>query len=557
MSQLNPPFDFDSVDSAIEYLDINKDFDKTFIQILKYLKNYQNIKTILVEENYIDKDFSNELSNLYSKTFRYRHGLCQRIHFFKKRLKDLNELTNKLSKNQLDDEYVGFIVKRPISVGKVGRTILAPKKLPNFYYLCIMDREVHLLGRTLKVKGVPFIEQDSMVITCAQATIWMAAKYMHYAFSHARTLPYEITDKATSSFSYLGRSIPSNGLTANQMVHGLNSMGFFPVFQYKPNESDYYHKDEEIFEKEDALWKPVEYIYPYIESEVPVLIAFKNHVCVTVGHKIIEKEENPEIDLALNDLKETEKEIRKNLGDNEYRHPAIISTSIFVDAFIIHDDQQGIYKLLPIDDPYFKKLEGQYEDFIPSAIVDDKYKRYRPYTTVDDIESVILPLPDKIYFLAEDAYNLATNLIKENQKSIHTASTKGNPFAKELLSSLLIESENPVVLRTFFIKSRKYKEKVVESDINDNVKSKYLSMNMPKYIWIVEVSIYNIYLRSNLIVGEIIFDSTSNKYDYENCYLSVHLPGFLIENTLTKRKVHEIPIEGAYKVVHRDNALNC
>ena len=85
------------------------------------------------------------------------------------------------------------------------------------------------MGTALKIKGVPFIQQDGMVMVCAQASMWIAAKYMHYAYALPRYLPYEITERATKPFIQSGRPIPSTGLAIEQIMSGDERHGLFPA----------------------------------------------------------------------------------------------------------------------------------------------------------------------------------------------------------------------------------------------------------------------------------------------------------------------------------------
>lgn len=223
MARISDPI---PIDSAIDFFCLNDLVDISFIEVINYLKKYHDAKSLVVEYNYIDRDFSNEFSTLYSKTFTANEKYCERIHFFKEDFRDSDDFQSKYNNDKFT--YLGFLIKRPIDVGKVGRTIILPMgRDNNCYYLCLINRDVHLLGKTIITKGFPFIEQDSMVITCAQAAMWMVAKYMHFEHCLPRYLPFDITEKATNAFGHAGRRLPSRGLTIDQMNVGLNNMGYF------------------------------------------------------------------------------------------------------------------------------------------------------------------------------------------------------------------------------------------------------------------------------------------------------------------------------------------
>ena len=522
----------DSVKTAEKFFELHSDItDKAFRQILNYMVKHQKAKSIIIEDNYIDKDYTNELSNLYSKTFRSRQGYCRRLHFFVDDFDDILSFKTAFSNNNFN--YLGFIVLRPLIIGKIGRSILLPANLSNFYYLCLIKRSVHLLGKTIHAYGVPFIEQDSMVITCAQAGLWITGKYMHYTHSHPRQLPFDITNIAHSSLSYSNRAIPSSGLTLDQIMSALNKMQYLPVMYVKSAADDGVSMD-------GLRWDPIETIYHYIESEIPVLISFSNHLCVIIGHKMVEKLTEINIDVHIEKILQRVDEINsfQNVG---YIPSSILSNTIFVDAFILHDDQAGIYRLLPTSDFAREKLSKDFNE-----LLHDKY------LTIDDIDAIIIPLPDKIYLLGEDVFAFGMTffairktdgpdeeidgvMIEENlpidflrEKVIRDPEKL---YSKKLYTAANPSAKDPIMFRIYFVKSVEFKRSInAIKDIDSHVRYQYISMDMPRFIWVLEISTYDIYSHTGGIIGEILFDSTANKYDVMGAFLSVHLPGIFYQN---------------------------
>lgn len=529
---------FDSIENMIKEFSL-KETDQSFIQILDYLKTQHEAGGIVIENNYIDKDYTNEFSNFYSKTFRLRKGYCQRLHFFKESFDNHKDFAEKLSSKNVT--YLGFLVKRPLEIGKVGRTIILPKKLDQFFYLCLIKRNVHLLGETMEIKGVPFIEQDAMVMTCAQVSMWIVAKYMHYAHALPRYLPFDITEKATSSFIQLGRSIPSSGLTFEQMMSALSKMGYFPLIYSKPRESDYY-KDEKRYEKELSLWEPTETIYQYIESEIPVMVNCDDHVVTIIGHKV--SKDNGAV-----------------FFDGE--KPYITSSSILIDAFIIHDDQAGIYKLLPCNNDCFDLLKTEVgcANLLPKETINDKgEKEFRYKNVLGSVDQIIVPLPDKIYLLGDHVFEISKKLFNREKSFINLIdiltdqSESGNKYARELLRSLFITPENPTLFRIYFIKSSEFKKRITQNTtIDKTIKDNYVSLEMPRFVWITEISNYSIFSKTKCILGEILFDSTANQFDVIGSILSVHMPGYFYKNESGFKPLTGVPIEEPYDILVRYN----
>lgn len=365
---------------------------------------------------------------------------------------------------------------------------------------------------------------------------------MHYAHSLPRHLPFDITENATAAFSYTGRSIPSSGLTLEQMILALNNMGYFPIYYKKPHRGDY-EKDKE-YELDRLLWQPLDTIYPYIESQIPVIIGLRNHARTVVGYKMYDNLSDITSENILNEVNRQKRRLTglfpKNLS------PAIIPSSIFSDGLIIHDDQEGIYRLMPYDKKVRDILKRNYSELFPKNNIE-----------VDSsIFSIIIPLPDKIYLSADDVFYTAVALyIDSLLLFLIKQADKGNENAKALVKSSFNDND-PLVFRIYFIKGVDFKSRVKSNlNINDKVRDYYISMDMSRFIWVVEISNYSVYGKTRNIFGEIIFDSTANKYDFKGSFLSIHLPGFFYQNERVSgsRVIDEdIPMEQPYKILNHN-----
>jgi len=312
-------------------------------------------------------------------------------------------------------------------------------------------------------------------------------------------------------------------------------MGYFPILYTRPSPVEYENgKEDPQYKKDKRVWTPTEIIYQYIESEIPVILAFDNHVVIVVGHKIYDrtKDIKSRLEGAVDGMRREEAIIRKRQRD--YRHPSVTSTSLLVDAFIIQDDQGGVYRLLPTDKDSFELLQTDYGDLLPIEKQDEHGERYRSYETIEkSVGGIIIPLPDKIYLLAEDVYGLTKKLFSSEAKNrsliprIIEQGASGNRYAKNLLASLVVDREDPVVLRIYCTKSSDFKSRVnAITGIDSMVRQTYLDISMPRFIWVAEISTFSVYAEHHRIVGEILFDSTANKFDINGCVLSTHLPGF-------------------------------
>ena len=79
-----------------------------------------NVKTIILEENYISRDFLEDYSTYYVRSFKDYKKTCVRLHFFNIRItesdftKILEGNSTSLTVNNIQDSYVGNMVLKPL-----------------------------------------------------------------------------------------------------------------------------------------------------------------------------------------------------------------------------------------------------------------------------------------------------------------------------------------------------------------------------------------------------------------------------------------------------------
>lgn len=185
--------------------------------------------SVLVEDDYLDRDFSEAYSAYYSTTFRRHSKLCTRLLFFADDISFVNTTTDaeELS-NQLEaSSFLGQVVLRPISQAPVSHALLAAPPAPANHegYLLVRSKHTsHVWGAELSVEGVPMTQQDSRVGACAQATIWVAARHFHHRHRGPWLSTVSITRAALAqSEAHTNLMLPagSESLTVNNMVAAL------------------------------------------------------------------------------------------------------------------------------------------------------------------------------------------------------------------------------------------------------------------------------------------------------------------------------------------------
>lgn len=117
-----------------------------------------------------------------------------------------------------------------------------------------------------------------MVAVCAHADLLMVSKYMYKKFNFNNYTLKDIVNNDTTSFNLLGRRIPSEWLTINQMIDLLKRNNYNPIAPLFTNG---------VYGKIDII----EYLDSFIESALPVIVAFAGHVMVVIGHVHNDKNE--------------------------------------------------------------------------------------------------------------------------------------------------------------------------------------------------------------------------------------------------------------------------
>jgi hypothetical protein len=230
------------------------------------------VESIVVERRYIDADYRSEHSSFYSTTFQRYPSVAHRLHFFTTRVADsLEDL------DQLQDNYVGYSVMRPLDTAPVGRTMIAPPPDIEARW-CLATDTVHLLGWTLRVAAVPFMSQDEQYLRCAHAAEWMVLYHAHLFHGLPRRLPADIYDEALGG-EVVDRQLPSMGLSVGQMLNSLHRFGLSPSRLTLPATR------AESVSLDPELSLPG-IICRYVNSQMPPIVLSRSHAWVIAGYAI-------------------------------------------------------------------------------------------------------------------------------------------------------------------------------------------------------------------------------------------------------------------------------
>ena len=465
-------------------------------------------KSYVLEDPYIDRDYSADYVHFYARTFRAHDRYCKRVHFFSADISPL--LRRPLSTERLHQvkgfvgsTYRGFCVIRPLPTAPIGRTVLQGRTPDGFNMeatvTCRAEFHANLLGVDLQVTGTSFLQQDARVGACAQVAIWAGMRHMHARYKYNWISVADITRFATPTTATEAVSLPagSDFLTSERMIRAISEAGYQPLCFRGA------HIDRDIL--------------PYVESGIPVILGLNidgtlGHAVTVIGRVFAKRE---------------------SATNNAIDH---------IPAYIVHDDQGGPYMWLPMDD-------GASTTF---SFVDDTIKRDTPEGPIElnvrghAVFGVAL-MPTRVFSTAAAAEHSAWDRIDatlSNMARIRGMLTQRKlPVNARLLDELqAAHSDDQIVLRTYLTSAAGYRRHLASGTASDDLKDALLDLHLPHFTWITEISTSDSYNQSSpglrRIYGHTVLDATSTGKRGDGV-LVLHLPGLLVTNDINARESPE------------------
>jgi hypothetical protein len=298
------------------------------------------VKGILIEEDYIDKDYRSTYYNYYAKKGRNYRLDCCRLHFFDETVSfDADALSLSSTGGALEEHYFGYMVLRPTLDRTVGRTVLSPDiRVGAIGSVVTSKHRVHVLGHTLHIWGFPSMDQHADISVCAHVASWSILRHYSQRFgAYREVLLHEITLLASGGDP--GGLAPADGLIEMEAERIFRAAGAYPVTEPK------------IDGREDRFYR---HALAYLESGFPLYLSsdLLTHAIAVVGHS----------------WKQAAKQ------NSSRRQPAYAWDQ--VDRVLVVDDA---------DLPYRS---------IPARSKDDKAAVY----SIEHFNWLIVALPEKIYY---------------------------------------------------------------------------------------------------------------------------------------------------------------
>ena len=206
-----------------------------------YLKSLR-CRTIVHERHYIDRHYIDDFSLFYSRSLRNYPNSCQRLHFFTSAFDEeqWSELIQRANdgdrdnvERELAEQYLGFMVVKPLAGSPIGRTVLRTfaraSSRGRREFPAVRRYAVTLAGLSLSVEGLAFQQQDQGVSACATTALWSALQRTAPLEGLSSPTPAQITEAASRYMLPGGRALPSEGLRFDQLCEAVRAAGLAPV----------------------------------------------------------------------------------------------------------------------------------------------------------------------------------------------------------------------------------------------------------------------------------------------------------------------------------------
>ena len=471
----------------------------------------------ILEEPYIDLEEWSGYSAFYSRSFMPHSRMCWRYHFFEGPVKNAEALLADIQHGllqvalsrrleELGLTYRGFLVLRSGDSYVVGRTAIEfdergpdqpatiekhPLELTGHPF-CTGKIPVyaHLSGIRMELAAPPFIQQNPAIGKCSTASVWTASQILSHRFG-LHKFPYDtITQQGLSSSSspvvLRGEWKFGKGLTVYELRDALSWTGanatiILPASGYGRS----------------AQARMRLLLYTYVESGLPVILTYKtrkgSHAVTIVGHLLPSGKSGPQgIDVA-----ESQLEPYGNLIPKSGRSHHVLGLAS--QLYYAHNDAYGPYDRIHVlsdtDASQVKATVGGVDQELMNK-AQCVISRGRESGGHQSLSALIVPVPPYVQNSPEPVL----------LDAVRTLGVLFPPKRKER-----------ILWRCFLALSPDFKQSLVGRGFPDPVRSAYMSLHLPLYIWVVEFTICSEnepipFERSRRISGEFLYDSTTAYY---------------------------------------------
>jgi hypothetical protein len=424
-----------------------------------------DVRCIVVENDYVDADYSAAYSLFYSHVFRPPAKLCKRYLFFSQLFTALDDVPT----SELQAAFRGSLVIWPTTPPVIGRSLLPYPGKSDGQYRADAQYRVHINGRELTIETALFASKDHAVSACATIATWLATNILHARFGSRTASSAELTLSATALEPKWSRPIPQKyGLDPGQITRALLALDYGPHIYYLGEDvrSDGYN------------W--IGLTYGYVCSGIPVIllgevIGLGRHALLAVG-------------------------VRTEDRDLEASPSGSLGTRSFardVSTVIVHDDRFGPFTELVPDAPATCLSEAQYAVGSAQSFL---------------VDALIVPLPSHVILLSQDAHALGVRHIQSLFAKVIDEPEYLGPFRTLLVRSIDLKEQS-----------------LTWPAQQQNVARQIRDLPLPQWVWVTEAySPDSTSPRTSQPIARAIYDSTQLHFTRDGLFLAGHVGGAFV-----------------------------
>lgn len=487
---IRPPVsNFQLVDSLLP------DDDYSAVRRLFSLARRSNGQTLIIEEIQPAGAVADEVDELLSLFPGYQCSGLKRLTFWKRPCSAVPEM-----EHLTDEDIIGYaIIKQDLVPGQCPRWHIFESVFQKYAHEhnCVPGEAIFTVrcgNREYRLRGVMYCQQNGLNKACAQVAL--------------RSLLSRIVLDQDINYSHINCMarqggpvlVPGKGLNTNQIRTVLDS------YRVKYDDLDY--------EVANTMTLPYSRIlYAGIENGLGGLMGFEfsgagahgeKHIIPFYGHTFNQDTWVPRASLAY-----------FHIGDNT----RYISSEEWMSSFIGHDDNFGCNYCVP-----------------------------RRFLEPSQVKYVVALRPPDTAYGAVFAEAIAVDCL---YSTVNDLQHENNYWIRRLIHHIMHQD---VVLRTLYVTRDQYVKHLQESQDwqghseKTGILKKY-SHALPEHLWMVEVSIPELFPANYRKLGEIILDACVSLDPYppqEPLWVIARLPGlYLINQSLIQGPATFIPLDSA------------
>lgn len=426
---------------------------------LKSVKDYQNKLAYKVPSTHIDKYVISDLENSIGSRCKtviveypyYESDYLSNFYIFyaKKQQQFIKKSCRLLFfSDERATELMGYISLRPTCERtRCGRTYMEPQYLISKpAYILLADCKIHFRGGEAVVRAFPHMKQEGDVSVCAHVALWAVLRSFTYRFHDYPEI--RLGDLVNMIHPLSERPIPSKGLTPTQVSDVLLGQGLSPIIRERPQSGN---RDDEFFDE----------IISYLDSGVPVIgfMRTREHAVTLIGHG------KPIAPSQLRWLPDNYFEVGYNKDGSMCKTKVMLSSKLVTFA-VVNDDNYLPYREVSRT---VCAVEGNY--------------------SMHDIDYAVIPLYPRIQLVFNDVREKFLALLP--------------------LGYYEWAGQEELIVRFFIASANSYREYAQEnqSDLGAELVNVILNLEMPRFIWCVEISKVSAFERDH-VNAIVLIDST-------------------------------------------------